>query len=103
MIVSWIIIKKGRVRKAVGPNFYVFQSWLRKYVTFNWNGSICVVSRLCGRQVRNHGPVLTQGKRFVTQSHTHWVVVALSPGIKWPVCEPHHPHPSSAEVNNDRS
>jgi len=80
MVVDWIIIKKGKVRKDVGLNAYVFQSWSRKYVTFIWNGSICVVSRLCGRQVRKHGPFPNWRKKFVTQSHTHWVVVALSPG-----------------------
>jgi len=53
--------------------------------------------------VRNHGPIPHWGKRFVTQSHAHWVVVALSPGVKWPVCEAHHPYPSSAEVKNYRT
>lgn len=87
----------------MGLNVYVFQSWLRKYVILIWNGSVCVVSRLCGRQLRNHSPISDRVKRFVTHSHTHWVVVALSPAIKWPVCEAHHPHPSSAKVKNDRS
>jgi hypothetical protein len=53
--------------------------------------------------VRNHGPIPKWGKRFVTQSHAHWVVVALSPGVKWPVCEAHHPYLSSGEVKNDRT
>jgi hypothetical protein len=87
----------------VGLNVYVFQSWFRKCVTFIWNGSVCVVPRLCGRQMRNHGPIPNWGKRFVTQSDTHCAVVAFSPAIKWPVCEAHHPHPSSAELKNDRS
>jgi len=49
MIVDWIIIEKGRVRKNVGLSVYVFQSLSRKYVTYIWNGSVCVVSRVCGR------------------------------------------------------
>jgi hypothetical protein len=36
-----------------------------------------------------------------TQPPAHWILGALSRGVKWPGCETDHSPPSTAEVEND--
>jgi hypothetical protein len=82
-------------------------------MNLSWGGVVMIVSRLQDGWLRNCGSVDGRGNIFFytpkasslalgpTQTHIHWVSVALSPGLTQLGCEADPSPPSSAEVKNE--